>query len=234
MLREARFASKIAGSSSPERVQYASDAKSLARRIIRKSPDGPEAVEARSILLKLEDHGLAANAHVDQSPVITVISRVAIILGAIYAVLGLAACLMVGFFLVPELYQANSFIGLLVLSIIAGTGLAIVLSLVNDWRGLIGTSHSGSTTKTERQDDGISQDTQDHSPQGSIDAEKQEGHKLQTRFGRLAIALIIVPIVLAIGLGAMMITIMSGEGFGIFLVLFLFAGGWLFFKYFFR
>ena len=146
----------------------------------------------------------------------------------------LAACLFFGFILVPELYQANSFIGLLVLSIIAGTGLAIVLSLVNDWRGLFGTSHSGSTTKTKRQDDGISQDTQDHSPQGSIDAEKEEGRKLQTRFGRLAIALIIVPIVLAIGLGAMMITLMSGEGFETFLVLFLFAGGWLIFKYFFR
>jgi len=51
---------------------------------------------------------------------------------------------------------------------------------------------------------------------------------------QLPIALIIVPIVLAIGLGAMMITLMSGEGFETFLVLFLVAGGWLFFNYFFR
>ncbi len=224
MLRAARFASKIAGSSSPERVQYAGDAKSMARRIISKFPDGPEAVEARSILLKLEDHGTAAIARVDQSPVITVISRVGIILGAIPAVIVLVVCLFVGFVLVPELYQANSFIGLLVLSIIAGTCLAIVLSLVKDWRGLVGTSDGDSTTNTERQD---------HSPQGSIDEEKQEGQKLQTGFGRLAIGLIVVPIVLAIGLGAMLITLMSGEGFGTFLVLFLFAGGGLLFKYYF-
>lgn len=224
MLREARFASKIAGSSSPERVQFASDAKSMARRIISKFHDGPEAEEARSILLKLEDHGPAVNAHVDQSPVITVISKVAIILGAIPAVMVLVVCLFLGFVLVPELYQANSFIGLLVLSIIAGTCLAIVLSLVKDWRGLVGTSDRDPTTKTERQD---------HSPQGSIDEEKQEGQKLQTGFGRLATALIVVPIMLAIGLGAMLITLMSGEGFGTFLVLFLFAGGGLLLKYYF-
>lgn len=187
-------------------------------------PDGPEAVQARSILLKLEDHGPAVNAHADQSPVITVISKVAIILGAIPAVLVLVVCLFLGFVLVPELYQANSFIGLLVLSIMAGTCLAIVLSLVQDWRVLIGTSHSGSTTKIERQD---------HSPHGSIDEEKQEGQKLQTGFGRLAIAPIVVPIVLAIGLGAMLITLMSVEGSGTFLVLFLFGRGGLLLKYYF-
>ena len=89
MLREARFALKIAGSSSPESKQYASDAKSLARRIIRKSPDGPEAAEARSILLKLDDHGPAPNAHAEQSPAWLANYRRYLYLGLVLSVIGL-------------------------------------------------------------------------------------------------------------------------------------------------